>query len=180
MAVRKKRKKEDIFVDEASCLNRVRNFLSEENKSPEETVAELDNLTNNYSELLDQIKLITRISDRLQRKLDQTNDKLNEVNLEIQEKNVQLEQTINDLAEAKIGRRATTFVFIFALALFLVSEAFIEPWIERYYNNFFISLGIKGVIALSIKPIEGLVEKTLVKKARQRTLKAARAKRQIA
>jgi len=179
MAVRKKRKKEDIFIDEASHLSRVQAFLKEENKSPTETTAELLNLTNNYSELLDQIKLMTRISDRLQRKLDQTNDKLNDVNKEIQEKNIQLEQTINDLAEAKIGRRATTFVFIFALSLFLVSEAFIEPWIETYYDNFFISLGIKGLIALSIKPIESLVERTLLKKARARTLKEAKLSRKL-
>lgn len=180
MAVRKKRKKEDIFVDEASHLSRVQDFLKEENKTPSETAEELSSLAGNYSELLDQIKLMTRISDRLQRKLDQTNDKLNDVNQEIQEKNIQLEQTINDLAEAKIGRRATTFVFIFALSLFLVSEAFIEPWIETYYDNFFISLGIKGLIALSIKPIESLVERTLLKKERARTLKEARLSRESA
>ncbi len=179
MALRKKKRKEDIFIDEAVHLSRVENFLKEENKSPDETTAELSNLVSNYSELLDQIKLMTRISDRLQRKLDQTNDKLNDVNKEIKEKNIQLEQTINDLAEAKIGRRATTFVFIFALALFLVSEAFVEPWIERYYNNFLISLGIKGIIALLIKPIESLVERTLLKKERARTLKASRSTREI-
>jgi hypothetical protein len=179
MALRKKKKKEDIFIEEAAHLSRVQGFLKEENKSPDETTAELSTLASNYSELLDQIKLMTRISDRLQRKLDQTNDKLNDVNKEIQEKNIQLEQTIKDLAEAKIGRRATTFVFIFALSLFIVSEAFIEPWIETYYDNFLISLGIKGVIALSIKPIESLIERSLLKKERARTLKASRLSREI-
>lgn len=179
MALRKKKKKEDIFTEETAHLSRVENFLKEENKSPTETTAELSSLASNYSELLDQVKLMTRISDRLQRKLDQTNDKLNEVNIEVQEKNIQLEQTIKDLAEAKIGRRATTFVFIFAIVLFLISEAFIEPWIERYYKNFLVSLGIKGIIALLIKPIESLVERTLVKKARERTLKTARLSREI-
>ncbi|MBN2237107.1 MAG: hypothetical protein JW729_06080 [Bacteroidales bacterium] len=176
MAERKKAKKEDIYFDEASFLDRSKFFLQDENKTKEETKEELTNLTGNYSELLDQVKLITRISDRLQRKLDQTNDALNLVNEEIQRKNVQLEQTINDLAEAKIGRRATTLVFIFAIFLFIVSEAFIEPWIETYYNNFFISLGIKGIIALLIKPVESLVERTLLKRTRARTLKAAEIK----
>lgn len=166
-----KRKKEDIYVDEASYLQRSKTFLEEKTHGLGEVTNELTTLTNNYSELLDQVKLITRISDRLQRKLDQTNDELNLVNTEIQEKNIQLEQTINDLTEAKIGRRATTFVFIFALFLFLVSEAFIEPWIEKFYNDFYISLSIKGVIAFLIKPVEGLVERTLLKKARARALK---------
>ena len=180
MALRKRQKKEDIFIDEALHLSRAQDFLKEENKSPTETTEELVTLVDNFSELLDQIKLMTRISDRLQRKLDQTNDKLNDLNEEIRDKNIQLEQTINDLAEAKIGRRATTFVFIFALSLFLVSEAFIEPWIETYYDNFLISLGIKGIIALSIKPIESLVERTLLKKERARTLKAVRLRRKSA
>lgn len=173
MATKRKGRKEDIYTEEASHLKRAKSFLEEENKTAEESKSEFAILTHNYSELLDQVKLITRISDRLQRKLDQTNDKLNDVNQEIQEKNIQLEQTINDLAEAKVGRKATTFVFIFALALFLVSEVFIEPWIERFYNNFFVSLGMKGLIALLIKPIESLIERTLLKQARAKTLKAA-------
>lgn len=173
MASEKRKKREDIYKDEASYLIRSQQFLEQDNPSVDEIKKELTTLTSNYSELLDQVKLITRISDRLQRKLDQTNDALNLVNLEIQEKNVQLEKTINDLAEAKIGRRATTFVFIFALILFIVSEAFVEPWIERYYNDFFVSLGVKALIAFSIKPVESLVERTLIKKARQRTLQEA-------
>jgi hypothetical protein len=64
-------------------------------------------------------------------------------------------------------------VFIFTLVLFLISEAFIEPWIEAYYNNFMVSLGVKGIIALLIKPLESMVEDTLIKKARARTLKEA-------
>lgn len=174
MATKRKGRKEDIYTEEASHLKRAKSFLEEGNKSPEENKQEFALLTHNYSELLDQVKLITRISDRLQGKLDQTNEKLNDVNKEIQEKNIQLEQTINDLAEAKVGRRATTFVFIFALALFLVSEVFIEPWIEDFFNsNFFVSLGMKGLIALLIKPIESLIERTLLKQARAKTLKAA-------
>jgi len=171
MATNRKNKKVDIYIEEAAHLSRANAFLGFENKTPIETEEELSTLAFNYSELLDQVKLITRISDRLQRKLDQTNEKLNVVNQEIQEKNIRLEKTIIDLAEAKIGRKATTFVFVFALILFIISEAFVEPWIERYYNDFFVSLGIKGFIALSIKPLESLIERSLLKKARLKTMK---------
>ncbi len=173
MAAKRRAKREDIYTVEAIQLNHAKDFLAEKDKSLDETKEELTLLVKNYSELLDQVKLITRISDRLQRKLDQTNDKLNLVNEEIKDKNVQLEKTINDLAEAKIGRRATTLVFIFTLILFIISEAFIEPWIEAYYKNFMVSLGVKGIIALLIKPLETMVEDFLVKKARARTLKDA-------
>lgn len=172
MATNRKNKKEDIYIEEAAHLNRAKAFLGDEHKTPIETNEELSILAFNYSELLDQVKLITRISDRLQRKLDQTNEKLNVVNQEIKEKNSQLEKTITDLAEAKIGRKATTLVFVFALILFIVSEVFLEPWIERYYNDFFVSLGVKGIIALSIKPLESLIERTLLKKARLKTMNA--------
>lgn len=173
MNANRKERKEDIYTEEASHLSRVKGFLSDEDKTFVETKEELSKLAYNYSELLDQVMLITRISDRLQRKLDQTNEKLNEVNQEIREKNIQLEKTINDLAEAKIGRRATTFVFIVALILFVITEVFIEPWVGTFYNDFYVTLGLKAIIALSIKPLESLVEETLVKKARAKTLKAA-------
>lgn len=173
MAADRKNKREDIYIDEATHLSRAKKFLEIKNPSAVDIKEELSTLTSNYSELLDQVKLITRISDRLQRKLDHTNDTLNEKNQEIQEKNSQLEKTVADLAEAKIGRKATTFVFVFAILLFIVSEAFVDPLIEGYYNDFYISLGIKGIIALSIKPVESLLERTLLKKARVKTLESA-------
>lgn len=168
----KRQRKENIFQKEKAFVQQAEEFIAnEKNHSVDNLRDEFKNLTGNYSELIDQIVLITRISDRLQKKLDQTNEKLSDLNAELEDKNIELQNTIDDLKKAKIGRRATTYVFIFALVLFVFSEALIEPYIDSYANNIYISLAIKAVIAMSIKPIEMLVEESLLKAARRRSLK---------
>lgn len=167
----KSRGKENIYRKEKAHLQRSQEFLdSEIEKSAEASLEELQTITANYEELLDQTVLITRISDRLQKKLDQTNDKLVNLNDQLNDKNIQLQQTIDDLVKAKVGRKATTIVFVFALVLFVFSEALIEPYIDSYANNIYLSLSIKAIIAMSIKPIEMLVEGSLLKMARKERL----------
>jgi len=168
----KRKRKENIFQKEKAFVQQAEEFIAnEENHSVDNLRKEFVSLTGNYSELIDQIVLITRISDRLQKKLDQTNEKLSDLNAELEDKNIELQNTIDDLVKAKVGRRATTYVFIFALVLFVFSEALIEPYIDSYANNIYISLAFKAVIAMSIKPLEMLVEESLLKAARKSRLK---------
>jgi len=167
----KRKRKENIFQKEKAFVQQAEDFLEQEDQHSVESLrSEFKILTGNYSELIDQIVLITRISDRLQKKLDQTNEKLSDLNSELEDKNIELQQTIDDLVKARVGRRATTIVFVFALVLFVFSEALIEPYIESYANNIYLSLAIKAVIAMSIKPLEMLVEGSLMKVARRRRL----------
>lgn len=167
----KRQRKESIFQKEKAYIQEAQDFLeTEEAKSLENLTEEYKTCTENYSELLDQITLITRISDRLQKKLDQTNDKLATLNDQLNDKNVELQNTIDDLVKARVGRKATTIVFIFALVLFVFSEALIEPYIDSYADNIYVSLAIKAVIAMSIKPLEMLVENSMMKSARKRSL----------
>ena len=42
-------------------------------------------LCNSYEELLDQSKLITKVSDRLQKKINKSNDDLEHKNIELQD-----------------------------------------------------------------------------------------------
>lgn len=166
-----KKRKENIFQKEKAYVQQAEDFIDDESNHQVEILKEeFKTLTANYSELIDQIVLITRISDRLQKKLDQTNEKLIDLNSELEDKNVQLQNTIDDLVKAKVGRRATTIVFIFALILFVFSEALIEPYIDSYADNIYISLAIKAIIAMSIKPLEMLVEGSMMKSARKRRL----------
>jgi len=167
----KRRPKENIYHKEKANLERTQAFLS--TKDPvdhEQTSGELKTISDNYEELLDQTVLITRISDRLQKKLDKTNDKLQNLNDQLNDKNVELQNTIDDLVKAKAGRKATTIVFVFALILFVFSEGWIEPYIDSYANNIYLSLAIKAVIAMLIKPFEMLVENGLLKAARKKTM----------
>lgn len=168
----KKPRKENIFHKEKAYVQEAQEFLETEDANNNERLKEeYQSLTTNYLELIDQIVLITRISDRLQKKLDQTNDKLATLNDQLNDKNVELQETIDDLVKARVGRKATTIVFIFALVLFVFSEALIEPYIDTYADNIYISLAIKAIIAMSIKPLEMLVESSLMKAARGKKLK---------
>ncbi len=158
-----------IYQKELDSLKRSKKFLENEGSSHEELREEFSTLIANYEELLDQTKIITRISDRLQGKLNLTNEKLND-------KNEELQRTIDDLLKARMGKKATYIVLIFAIALFILTEAFVEPQIENYASAHFarnammISLLFKGFIALLIKPIESLTERALIKRARKRQM----------
>ncbi|OYT14422.1 MAG: hypothetical protein B7C24_18440 [Bacteroidetes bacterium 4572_77] len=160
----KRRAKENIYLKEKEKLQKTLRFLdSEDFNNADLTQEELKSASHNYQELLDQTILITRISDRLQKKLDKTNDQLHD-------KNEELQNTIDDLVKAKVGRKATTIVFVFALLLFIISEAFLEPYIDSYANDLYLSLAIKAGIAMLIKPIEMIVETTMLKRARRKTM----------
>lgn len=172
----KRKRKENIYHKEKAFLDRTQDFLdSEETRTPDVYLVELKTITENFEELLDQTVLITRISDRLQKKLDQTNDKLLSLNDQLKDKNIELHLTIDDLVKAKVGRKATTIVFIFALILFVFSETLIEPYIDSYADNIYLSLAIKALIAMSIKPLEMLVEGGMLKTARNKSMKTRQA-----
>lgn len=167
----KKSEKESIYQKEKGFSQQAHDFVaSDDAKEIDKLTSEFKVMTENYDELLDQVVLITRISDRLQKKLDQSNEELSKLNNQLNDKNVELQKTIDDLIKARAGRKATTIVFIFALILFVFSETLLEPYIDAFANNAYISLVIKGVIAMSIKPLEMLVEKGLLKSARKQKL----------
>lgn len=144
-----------------------------------ESIDDSNNLKNKFNELsdaygtlLDEARIITSVSDRLQNKLNRTHDKLqeqsqeiNKINTELAYNNDQLQTTIDELTKVKVSRKAATIVIVLAVVLFLISEGWIEPIIEEKTDSFFIGFVLKGIIALMIKPIEMVVEKFLMKKS---------------
>lgn len=166
--------KQTIYQKELENLEQAKNFLLKADYSKMDIQLEFKNLVENYEELIDQVKIITKISDRLQKKLNRTNEKLEVTNVALNETNIKLNETIDALTEAKIGRRASTIVLIVAIALFFVSEAWIEPMIERTFNNFWVGLGLKFVVAILIKPGEDFTNKYMLKQARKKELEASK------
>ena len=157
-----------LFEKESALLKHTEEFINSNNGlDPNAVQKELITLSKSYKDLLNQQILITKVSDRLQKKLDKTN-------LALEEKNVQLENYIDALTQARIGRRAATITLVIAIALFILTEALIEPQIDRYFlQNYeanvaiYASLGLKALIALIIRPIEKIVEVALTNKARK-------------
>jgi len=160
--------KSGIFSQEEAILKRSLDVLASADNSQGIGMANYDSLVKAYGDLLAQTRMLTKISDRLQRKVDQANHELSRTNH-------RLTQTIDDLLRARMGRKATTVVFVVALMLFIVSEAVIEPRIDQLLVtagslSTYIGFALKGMIALLIKPFEGLTERKLVERARKRTI----------
>lgn len=155
--------KRHVFEKETAILERIEEFLKRENVGIEDYKTELAEVKHFYEDLLDQGMLITKVSDRLQNKLNNLNAKLND-------KNVELQNTIDELTKARVGRKATTIVLLVAIALFIISEGVLEPQIEANLgDNVWMGLLLKGVIALLLKPIETFTEKYLMRQALNNT-----------
>lgn len=162
--------KDNIYQRELENLEQAKGFLKRPDYSKMDIQLEYKKLVENYEELIDQVKIITKISDRLQSKLNKTNEKLELTNQELNDTNVKLNETIDALAEARIGRRAATIVMIVVIFLFIVSEVWIEPYIESKISNYWIGLSLKLIVAILIKPGEDITNKYMLKRARKKQL----------
>lgn len=174
-------KKQNVFPEETKVLKEIQLLLEDEVSDAIEYKKRLTFFTEKYEELLDQTKLITKVSDRQQKKINKINDTLSEINVEMERKNVELQDTLDDLSRAKVGRKATTITGVVFVGLFLLTEAFIEPYIENYLHTskgilhdheFAVGLSLKGVLALMLRPIERVVEKLLLKQEKEKKEKA--------
>ncbi|MGL1886350.1 MAG: hypothetical protein OCD76_07535 [Reichenbachiella sp.] len=123
-----------------------------------------------YKDLLDQSKVITRISDRLQKKLDHANQKIKSQNSEIQKKNVELEVTIDSLDKMTVGKKASRMLFGVFIALFITEQLFIEPIIEEMIDIPFLGIGIMLILAILLKFLESGVEQYLLKKIKNKIM----------
>ena len=145
----------NIYTEEADKLENFKKFRNRKDNSIEKYKTEYSDLVSGFEELLNQTKVITKIGDRLQKRLN--------------EKNEELQSTIEELVRVKISRRATTIVFIIAIAIFFVVEVFIEPIIESH-TEFYYGIIIKLVLVLSIKPIEMAFEHKLINRAKRKEI----------
>jgi len=132
---------------------------------------DLESFSDDYEDLVAQAKVITRVSDRLQKKLDNANIQIREQNDEIKDKNTQLESTIVELAEAKVGRRASTALFFLAIILFLAEELFVEDAIEQYVSFPYLGLIIKLLLAIALKFFEGSLESFFLNQEKRKIMK---------
>jgi hypothetical protein len=158
--------KKDLFQLEKNILNDSAIVAENPELSVEEMKKEYEALRVHYSDLIDQSKLITRVSDKLQKKLDK-------VNGDLEARNGELQLTIDALTKAKASKKATTIVLILAVVLFLVSEGFLDPIIDLYAGGIAIALVVKGTLALLLKPVESFIENLLLR--RDKSIKVVRA-----
>jgi hypothetical protein len=153
---------EKVYVKEVNELYRAKEIAKQESLNEHTLREEYHRLLENFEEAIGQMRLITNVSDKIQKKLDKANAALDQKNQELDFKNKELLQTVEQLTQVRAGKIATTIVLIIASALFLIEEILVEPLITEFVsNNQWVSIGIKLLIVLSLKPIESLLENVI-------------------
>lgn len=161
----------DVFKDETAAADNARRIIEgSDTLSKDEVVKEFHSLLANFDQLLGDATMITSISDRLQNKLNSANDQLkfqadeiNKKNQALDSKNKELQETIDELTRARVGRQAATITLFLFVILFVTEEIFIGPQIDAFTNNhLYYGALIKGAVALLLKPLEGFVEKIML------------------
>lgn len=159
-------KPRELYHEEVDNLNKFRDKLSSHAIYRED----LEHFCGQYEELVAQAKVITRVSDRLQKKLDNANIQIREQNEEIKEKNIQLGQTIQQLAKARVGRRASTIMLTVALLLFILEQYFLQPIIEEAVTIPYLDLGILGLLFFIVKFLESGLESYFMNKEKEKII----------
>ncbi|WMN11143.1 hypothetical protein QYS49_37360 [Marivirga salinae] len=162
----------DVFQAEIDFLNEVR-VLAEDDNIPADKVKEnYKLLCDKYDRLIGEAKLLTSVSDRLHAKLNEANEKLkkqsdeiNKINDDLKVNNQLLQDTIDQLVKAKVGRKASSIVLLIAIILFIISEGVLEPIVEERVGNTSIGFIFKLGIAVLLKPIDVLVERYMMRRA---------------
>ena len=84
---------------------------------------------------------------------------------EIERKNQQLQDTIDELTRAKIGRKAKAFTLGLAIVLFIFQDAILGTALRLLAsNNYFVLLAVKMGIIFSLAPINRGIERVLLRR----------------
>lgn len=162
----------DVFQAEIDFLNEVRALAEDDNIPAEKVKDNYKLLCDKYDRLIGEAKLLTSVSDRLHSKLNEANEKLkkqsdeiNKINDDLKVNNQLLQDTIDQLVKAKVGRKASSIVLLIAILLFVLSEGVLEPLVEERVGNEQVGFLFKLGIAVLLKPIDVLVERYMMRKA---------------
>ncbi len=157
---------QELYYDEINSLRKFRAKIDSHTIYKED----LDDFSDEYEELVAQAKVITRVSDRLQKKLDNANLQIKDQNDEIKFKNVELKNTVDQLAVARVGKRASTIMLSIALLLFVAEQVFLEPIIEQQISVPYVGLGILAILFFLVKSLESSLEKYFLNKEKKKII----------
>jgi tetratricopeptide (TPR) repeat protein len=123
-----------------------------------------DKLALEYFSLYDSLNSEVR-SEQEHKIFRLKNKQIEKQRKQLEEKNVELKDTLDELAKVKNSRKSLFFSIGTAIILVILTEAFFDPLIDSYAYNVYLSLGVKIVIALLLKPMESFYERILFRKA---------------
>lgn len=173
---------EKVYLREIEELERAQAFIAQEDIENHIFRNEYVKLVESFDDAVGQMRLITKVSDKVQKKLDRVNSALDVKNAELDTKNAELQKTIDELTQARAGKIAATIVLIIAVMLFLLEELFIDNVIKNLLGTTsqWASVITKLVVVLMLKPLEGLLENFIIsylyKKKKEREKEAEKPK----
>ena len=161
------------YARESELYRKFKELVDDDSLTEEERQKHFKKLVKQYGRLLDDVKLLTSVGDRLQRKLKSANMMLQEQSEEIRQMNDNLQQTndelkltIDELTRARAGRKAQTFIFIVVVVLFVISEnieSFLDDLFGESLQGQIISWSLKIGLVLLLKPLETLIERYMIR-----------------
>jgi tetratricopeptide (TPR) repeat protein len=84
---------------------------------------------------------------------------------EIEQQNRALQETIDELTRARIGRKAKAFTLAIAIVLFIFQDAILRTALKLLASdNYFLLLAVKMAIIFSLSPINRAIERHLLKR----------------
>jgi hypothetical protein len=144
----------ELYHDEVNNLKKFKDKIEAHTIYKED----LESFSEQYDELIAQAKVITRVSDRLQKKLDSANLQIRDQNKEITKQNLELETTVTQLAQARVGRRASTILYFIAITLFIIEEFTLEGLMDSLNWHPYVAIFIKVATFFIVKLFEGRLE----------------------
>ena len=155
---------EKVYLREIEELERAKAFIAQENIENHIFRNEYVKLVDSFDDAVGQMRLITKVSDKIQKKLDRVNSALDSKNAELDNKNAELQKTIDELTQARAGKIAATIVLIIAVMLFLLEELFIDNVIKNLLGTTsqWASIITKLVVVLLLKPLESVLENFII------------------
>ena len=133
-------------------------------------LAQANRLTRNYEQAILYYEQYITLYAQLKREQERNIFKFKNKQIEkqrqiIADKHRELADTFDEIKRLKINRKAALFSWITIIVLVVISELFLDPLIEHYAYDNILSLCMKVGIALLFKPIDGLYENVLWKRA---------------
>jgi hypothetical protein len=133
-------------------------------------LARANSVAKNYEEAISYYEQYQALYDNVKGEQERNIFKFKNAQIErqkriISEKHAQLAATLDEIKRLKVDRKATIFSWTTIIVMVVISELFLDPIIENYAYNNVLSLGVKVMIALLFKPIDGLYEKILWERA---------------
>ena len=92
---------EKVYLREIEELERAQAFIAQENIENHIFRNEYVKLVDSFDDAVGQMRLITKVSDKIQKKLDRVNSALDVKNAELDIKNAELQTTIDELTQAR-------------------------------------------------------------------------------